>query len=216
MNERTVTIVAVSFLVVIVLAGGGAIYYFHGVLDERETTHTSRLADVNDAKDKQRAIPKLKEQIKKLEADIAEGDRRIPKLDDLQYDELAELIDALRKQSSTFVQDARYSPSRGGPGLAPSMNRATYDVSVRGGFFNLLRFVNLLEAQTRFVAVDDFSISGGSEETGRIPIREMRIRLYSFARKPMNLPGEQGAPLPTADKATTEPPKAVPSTPLPN
>src|SRR5262245_38018009 len=114
MNERTVTIVAVSFLVVIVLAGGGAIYYFHGVLDEREQTRKSRQQDVDDAKDKQRQIPKLREDIKKLEAAIADGEKRIPKLDDLQYDELAELIDTLRKQSSTFVNDAHYTPSRSG------------------------------------------------------------------------------------------------------
>ncbi len=217
MNERNVTIVSIVVLVLVLLGGGGAIYYLHDALSVKETERSGLKAEVEDMQKKKDAIPDLEKQIAKLDAEIKKGQSQIPRLDELQYDEFADLIDNLRKLSNVFLGDARYSPGKtGGTGaLPPSMNRATYDLNVKGGFFNLLRFINLLEAQKRHVGVQHFSIAeGAGDQKSAVPIREMRLTIFSFAQKPMNLPGMKP---PTAEAVKAPEPEAVrKSTDLPN
>ena len=70
-------------------------------------------------------------------------------------------------------------------------HRVTYDLTVEGTFYQLLRYVNLLENEGRFINVESFQVTPGSESSGSedsfggTPSRGMSLRLYSFTYKPL-------------------------------
>lgn len=234
-DERTVMIVSVVALVVILLAGGAAAWWLQGQLSDLEKQKKSLQGQVDDMRQKQRELKKLEARVEELNAEIKKGNDRIPVLDILQYDELADKIDELRRLSSTFIDNVKFTPggkagvSAGGPPVPPSMNKAIYEIEISGGFFNLLRFLNLLEAQKRFIAVQSFSITAGAEQGGSgktstlIPVRDLKIQIYSFTRKDPSmmmrpgLPPQPGQPTGTTPPGVKppEPEKPALSTPLP-
>jgi Tfp pilus assembly protein PilO len=214
MNERNVTIVSIVILSLTLLGGGLGIYYLRSNMATKTRERNNLKAEVDDAVKKQGELPKLKAQRNALNEKIKAGEERVPRLDELQYDELADLIDSLRKLASVTLSDARFSSPKTKVASA-SMHRATYDINLKGGFFNLLRFINLVEAQKRYIGVASFSIAdaGGDAMVGKgslIPIRSMRVQIFSFTRKP-----GKGAPTPTTEIKAPEPEKAPSSTPLP-
>ncbi len=214
MNERNVTIVSIVILSLTVLGGGVGIYYLRSNMAVKEKERKALQAEVDDAVKKQGELPRLKAQRNGLNDKIKAGEERVPRLDELQYDELADLIDSLRKLASVTLSDAKFSSPKGKGGSA-AMHRAVYDINLKGGFFNLLRFINLVEAQKRYIGVASFTISdaGGDAAVGKgslVPIRGMRVQIFSFTRKP----GKEAAPQPTSIKQP-EPEKAPSSTPLP-
>ena len=126
---------------------------------------------------------------------------KIPNLDRYEYDRLANLLDTLRRRSGVEVDSASYSVSRPQPvpgrparQVPAQMHRVTYDLSVERTFYQLLRYVNLLENEKRFINVESFQVtpSGGSsspdEPSVGAPSRGMTLRLYSFTYKPLKHP----------------------------
>ena len=62
-----------------------------------------------------------------------------------------------------------------------TMHKVQYDLDVTGSFFQLLRFVRMLEKETRFVSVESFNISpeAGDKDSAAL-VRKMDLTLYSF------------------------------------
>ena len=75
-----------------------------------------------------------------------------------------------------------------------------YDITVSGSFYQLLRYINLLEQQKRFIGVENFAVTkSGTTETGlskaAAPRRDLKITIYSYTyklpAKPFELPPEE-------------------------
>ncbi|MBI2931462.1 MAG: type 4a pilus biogenesis protein PilO [Planctomycetes bacterium] len=218
MSERNVIIVSIVVLAVAVLGGIGGFFYFNSALSKKKALLSQLEKEVAESEAKKKQLPGLREKMASLQKELKENEQRIPKLDELQYDDLANLIDDTRRLSSIFIWEARYQQAqsqRGGTGVSPRMHKALYEVQVKGPFFNLLRFINLLEAHNRFVAVQSFAISAGADQAGKpgvVPTRVMKLTLYSYSHK-----GTAGA----TTAVSVQPPKAESekppdSTPLPN
>lgn len=216
MNERNVTIVAVSVLVVVALLGGGVIWWLHSELADKTKTRDDLQKKVKEATDKKNQLESLEATSAALTQKITDLEKRIPVLDESEYDDLADLIDNLRRLSNVYISEAKYDPKgKGGPATPPSMYRASYDFRLTGGFFYLLRFMNLLEAERRFVAVQHFNIAKqAEEEAGPVPVRSMDLVVYTFTRKPIEAPTSPGQPAPPVQPVA--PTEASKSTPIPN
>ena len=208
MNEKQFTIIWVVALVIILLAGGGAIWYLQfDVLEEKRAALKVVKGKVADAKSKKEKIKGLKESIVALTKQANDLAAHIPNLDRAEYDVFAELLDDLRRKAGVNVPSAKWGvpmkptpiPGRQAFVQPATVHKVQYDITVNGSFYQLLRYVNLLEQQKRFIGVENLSISKGSEPGGKdkptTPRRDLKIQIYSYTyrmpKQPFELPAEE-------------------------
>lgn len=193
MNEKRFTIIWVVALVIILLSGGAAIWYlqFDVLVEKRRQLDVVR-GQVNDAKQKQAKIPGLEKSIADLTKQAEELATHIPNLDRAEYDVFAELIDELRRKASvtvprvTWAVPGRPAPIPGRPVVnqPATIHKVQYDITASGSFYQLLRYINLIEQQRRFIGVENFTIMKGGDTTkGVAPRRDLRITIYSYTYK---------------------------------
>jgi Tfp pilus assembly protein PilO len=196
MNEKQFTIIWVVALVIILLAGGGAIWYLQfDVLVEKREQLKSVKAKVADAKAKQAKIKTLKDSIAALTKQANELASHIPNLDRAEYDVFAELLDDLRRKAGVNVPRVGWTvpakptpiPGRTTVAQPATVHKVQYDVSVNGSFYQLLRYINLIEQQKRFIGVENFAVTkSGSDKDlskGASPRRDLKITIYSYTYK---------------------------------
>ena len=199
MNEKQFTIIWVVALVIIILAGSGAIWYLQfDVLVEKKKELDAVKSQVNEAKAKVAKIPGLQKSIAELNKRATELATHIPNLDRAEYDVFAELLDDLRRRANVVVPRASWvmpqkpAPIPGRPVVnqPPTIHKVQYDISVTGSFYQLIRYINLLEQQRRHIGVETFAISRGAGDVSKIkaaaPKRDLKITIYSYTYKPQN------------------------------
>jgi Tfp pilus assembly protein PilO len=195
LNEKQFTIIWVAALALIIIAGGAAIYFLQfDILEEKEVELRAVQDQVADATKKKNLIPELRKSIAALEKKESELITHIPNLTRAEYDVFAELLDELRRKAGVTVSRAGWTvPSRPTPipGRQATVQPATvhkvqYDISVTGTFYQLLRYINLLEQHRRFIGVESFTITKGPGGDGKgavLPRRELRVTIYSYTYK---------------------------------
>lgn len=201
-TEKRAMIITIACLVLIVIGIGASVYYFHfTVLAEKKAELAQAENAVREAQAKKDKIPGLLKQIEDLKKQEAELIKHIPNLTRAEYDDLANLLDGLRRRSGVFVDTARWAtPQRRQPvaGLPQrtvptTVHKVQYDLNVEGSFYQLLRYVNLLEQESRFINVESFSISKASDSDsgpkGAAPKRDMKVTIYSYTYKPLTTEG---------------------------
>jgi len=209
MNEKKVTIITIICLAIILLVGGGAIYYLKFVRLTEVTAELDRVkGEVAVAEDKRSKIPALEKSIEELKQKEQELIRQIPNLEKTEYDAFANLLDGLRRQSGVTVSRAGWTtPTKpvSIPGRAPkiqpaSIHKVQYGLNVTGSFYQILRYINLLEQQKRFIGIEDFTIGKGTSENlagarATAHQRDLKITIYSYAYKlqpkPLEIEGEK-------------------------
>jgi Tfp pilus assembly protein PilO len=198
MSEKQTTVITLVALVLILLAGGGGIYYLHFViLEEKKNENEGLKKVVADYETKKKKIRQLREQIAGLEKTEADKIQQIPNLTKQEYDEFANNLDKLRRQAGVQVSRAGWmTPAKPAPvpgrqtvNIPQSVHKVQYDLSVSGTFYQLLRYVNLLEQQRRFIGVQTFSIGrAGSDaaekgSTAKALKRDLKVTIYSYTYK---------------------------------
>jgi len=194
MNEKQFTIIWVVALVLILIAGGTSIYYLQfEVLEQKKAELAAVQGQVQDATKKKNAIPGLQRSIAELQKKEAELITHIPNLTRAEYDEFANLLDDLRRKAGVAVGRAGWTvpskpqPIPGRPPVVqpPTVHKVQYELGVTGNFYQLLRYINLLEQHKRFIGVEQFAINKGAGETkgSGQPRRELRITIYSYTYK---------------------------------
>jgi Tfp pilus assembly protein PilO len=215
MNEKQFTIIWVAALALIIIAGGTAIWFLQfDLLEQKEQELRAIRGRVADATKKKSLIPGLRTSIAELEKKEAELITHIPNLTRKEYDEFAELLDEMRRKSGVVVSRAAWTvPARAtaAPGAKvqpPTVHRVQYELSVSGTFYQLLRYINLLEQNRRFIGVESFAVTKGStseKATAAVPRRELRVIIYSYTYKLPPAPFIIEAPEPSASKSTDLP-----------
>lgn len=216
MNERQFTIIWVVALVIILIAGSGAIWYLQfDVLVQKKAQLDAVKGQVLDAKNKQAKIPQLRASIVELTKRATDLASHIPNLDRAEYDVFAELLDDLRRKAGVNVPRASWTvPSRPipVPGRPPvnqpnTVHKVQYDLSVHGSFYQLLRYVNLIEQQKRFIGVENFTITkgGGESVKGSAPRRDLKVTIYSYTYKQPPQPFVLESEEPRSGKSTDIP-----------
>ena len=135
-------------------------------------------------------------------------------MDRAEYDVFAELLDDLRRKAgvtiprTAWTTPSRPAPAPGKPGIPATVHKVQYDVSVTGSFYQLLRYVNLIEQQRRFIGVENFSIAKGTGEVAgskAAPRRDLKITIYSYTYKPTPVPFVIEAEVERSGKSTDIP-----------
>jgi len=196
MNEKQFTIIWIVALVLILIAGGTSIYFLQfDMLEEEKRKLVEVQGQVIDATKKKNAIEGIKKSIAELQKKEAELITHIPNMTRAEYDVFAEMLDEMRRKAGVTVARAgwavpgRPAPIPGRPAVVqpPTVHKVQYDLSVSGTFYQLLRYINILEQNKRFIGVENFSISkgsGGDSAKGpESPKRDLKIVIYSYTYK---------------------------------
>lgn len=195
MNEKQFTIIWIVALVLIIIAGGASIYYLQfEVLEQKNQELAVVQGQVMDATKKKLAIPGLRKSIEELEKKEAQLITRIPNMTRAEYDVFAELLDELRRKAGVSVSTARWAvpgrptpiPGRTAAVQPPTVHKVQYEMNVVGSFYQLLRYVNLLEQHRRFIGVESFTIGKGTSGEAKgvqVPKRDLRVVIYSYTYK---------------------------------
>ncbi len=200
MNEKKVLIITIVCLAFILLAGGTAIWYLQfNVLEEKKAELAQVSGELEAAKTKVQEIDTIKKEIKKLEEAEKEKIQKIPNLTRAEYDVFADMLDEFRRRSGVtvsrggWVQASKPSPVPGRPPPKPqpaTVHKVQYDLAVTGSFFQLLRYINLIEQETRFINVENFTIgksgdAGSAGTTGATALkRDLKLTLFSYTYRP--------------------------------
>jgi len=223
MSERQMTIVLLIVMGGILLAGAGLIYYLrYQEMASLEEELAAVQKELDEALAKKANIKKLEDEVKLKSEKIEVIRGQIPVFSPKEEnDAFQDLVDALRKKSRVNVLDVRYSAVRAGqPGadLPSTIFRARYEMKVTGGFFQLLSFMNLLEAERRFLVVDNIKLLAGSvaDKPGVAPVRELQMNLSTFMQRPSTVPTPQPVGKQPEKAPEPTPEERRPSTPIPD
>lgn len=195
MSEKKGLIICCAIMGVFVLGGGAGAYYLWDVWTLKAEELKQLQGQVAEAKKKKDAIPGLKKDIAALKVEEKVLLEIIPKLDRSEYDKFANLVDSIRKRSGVSIWRAAWVhppkpvavPNRQPRPQPASVHKVQYDLAVTGSFFQLLRFINLLETERRYMNVESFTIVPSQVPAGlkvlTAPQRELKLTLYSFTSR---------------------------------
>ena len=217
MNEKKPLIIASAALGLIILAGGGVLYYLHFVvLPKSQKALDAAQKAVADAQDKKGKIKGFVDQIEVLKKEEEKKKTRIPNLDSKEYDGLANLLDDIRKRAGVDISGGRYSqpkattagkgPKGAGAGAATAnVHKVQYDMTVKGAFHQLVRYLNLIEKERRFLNVDTFVVTRGSDSASRgkgvaQAMRDLKITVSSYTYRTAPTPAAPPSPAAAEDK----------------
>jgi hypothetical protein len=201
MNEKKPLIITIVVLVIILILGGVGVYFLeYDYLAQLKDQLAQEQMKVEEAEKKKARIPGLLAAIEDLKRQEREKIVRIPDLGRAEYDVFAVLLDGLRKQSGVNVSRGGWMTpqpqSRGGIRVPSTIHKVEYNISADGSFYQLLRYLNLLEQQKRFISIESLSFARGAEPVaapGRTPMqtrqqakREMKLTLASYTYRPSN------------------------------
>lgn len=176
MSEKTKLIVWSSVLGVLVLAIGGAGYYFLWMQRIQKTKSEIEDLDkqVKKMRDKVKQIPTLKKQKRDLKASMDEFKKALPSLEENTPEQFMEELHAIA--GDVGVNVTQYSPAGGG---GPGGGNAGYetiqmDITVQGEVFRLFRYIWTLENQDRLMRVNSFSLSPDEQQLTSTELQELR------------------------------------------
>lgn len=209
LSEKQMTILTISALVLVLLAGGGAIYYLQFVVIAEKKTEIAGVEQK--IAEEQTKVPQMdvfRNAIETAKKKIAAAKGVIPTIDEKEYDSFVDSIDELRRRAGVDVASGRLSlTNRSNPtggALPGNFYRVDYTLTVTGTFDLLLRFLNILETNDRFVHVQRFAVTPTPDSVSHCSL-PLTISSYLFTQ-----PG--APPKPPASK---EPSAAVETTPIP-
>lgn len=201
MNEKKGLIITLAVLGVILLAGGGAIYYLQFVvLKEKRDELDGLRQQVQAATNKKNQIPVLKATRDNLQVKLKDLQPKIPNLNRDEYDRFANILDEIRQHAGVTVSRGAWQTVTASTrsNTPATMHRVVYELNVSGGFYQLLRYINLLEQKKRYIQVTAITVQRGAGDARKSGFtRDLKIQLTSYTYRQ---PDEEILPKPTEEE----------------
>lgn len=177
--------------------------------------------ELNEAREReveaQMLVQELEARLSRLQAAEERSPELVATLDRLrsavpESPNLAQFIlDANGAALEAGVDFLSISPSPPAPNPAGGASEVAISLSIKGGYFQVLDFVNRLDVMSRVVVIDTFGLSPQGSEGGAAPELSVSLngRMFTLAQSGVVAPGAS-APAPDAPPAET--PTSSPST----
>lgn len=200
--EKKAKIIWGVVLSIVLLAGGGlAAWAELSWLAEKKERLKAEKAKTKGMQAKANKVPELRDKEKDLKAKSEVERLKIPDFTADEFDNFVDNIEKMRRRSNTYIGAAKVAKqqraARGAKALPKTIKKITYRLDMGGAFYSLVRFLNLVETQTRHIKIETCLLTS-SQAAERTPVdREMTVYLSTFA---YDLPSDQKA----ADKKQPE------------
>jgi Tfp pilus assembly protein PilO len=147
-------------------------------LESSISTKSAKLAEI---REKQGAIPALRQEQQRLAGELTEYETILP--NDRELNKIFDTLSEYEKTAGLEIQV--FNPVREKEDKRAvsetSYKRVSYDLDLVGDFFSAVRFISLLENHNRFVRIDSFSVKQKSEDD---PVNEISLKLSTFVYDP--------------------------------
>ena len=180
LTERRMTILVFAVIIVTILGGAAAIYYFQfNVLAEEQKKGKNLDAQLIDAQNKRDKLQELVRRLEELRQKTAQAKAMVPTLDINEYDNFINTLDKIGRTTGVSIPSVKYVAKSGGiatptPGqkkLPPTVEESNFDLKVYGEFYNVLKFIDLLEKNERFIIVNSYSIAPIKSDAAKLTDR---------------------------------------------
>lgn len=160
-KQRMMIAAAVGVLLVGVL-----LYLTYSARKQKELAEqniATYMKKTRDARDKIKQIPALRQEEFQLDNDVKEYVRILPK--EAEINKLYEIVNDLKDEAGVKLE--RYTIGREAKGrkkMSASFQTHTRDLKLKGKFFSVAKFINLIERYKRFMRVESFDLKPGGDE----------------------------------------------------
>ncbi len=175
MSEQAKLIIWSSVLAGLVLAIGGAQYYFlwHSRIFVVQNEIKQLEKKIDEMKEKKSKIQGLKEKKKELRQNERKYRRQLPSLEENTPSEFMEELHAISRkvnvEVSEYSPEGQQSPARRGGGSG--YRSITMNIQATGKPYRLFRYIWAIEHQERLMRVKDFSLETSQKE---VPVSQVR------------------------------------------
>ncbi len=169
----------ISVLVVVVTLGGIVAWLVVGMKTSRrlDVSVKQKAQQLTDLQEKVAAIPTLRQEQQRLAGELEECETILP--NDREQNKIFDTLSEYEREAKVEIQS--FSPVRerkSRPGAAQtSYRKVSYDLDLGGEYFNLVKFLNLLENHHRFMQVDSFKIKQKDENS---PVNDVSLNISTF------------------------------------
>ena len=178
--------VGVAGVVAVVLAVLG-IFVFRKNLSQARAELVGIEEKLKTANEKALKKQELDEEIKKREEENEAFQKKLPTKNEVAYEVFVDTLTNLSNEVNVVLKSASVTQGAGrGGAAAPSatdFEPISYDLQLTGNFFDLVKFISLLEEYPRFIKVNSFTFRPGSMAnaltTGEI-IHELAIKITTY------------------------------------
>ncbi len=185
MNEIKKTIIsAVAVFLALVLTFTWA-YTGWRKAKKLDTAVTPKRPQLTGLNEKIGSIPQLRQEKGKLQDELTEYETILPNGRELEN--LLDMLTEFTKDSGVTILEFKPERERQDkPGeSSSSYKQVSYDLKVDGDFYQVTKFINLLENYKRFVRIDSFEM--GKRDLDE-PIGETALRISTFVYDPKSEP----------------------------
>lgn len=168
-SEKQLLLVTLAVFLVVVLPLAVWGYFLHFKSLANLNTELSQVGQgIVQAKAKQDQMYQLQEKKKTLEKELKIARKILPTVEEVSYEKFLELLGRLKKEAKVELFKAKLlkqKKGRAGPGQAPqgAFDKVSYELDLEGCFYDLVKFVYLLETYKRFIRIDSFEFKPASE-----------------------------------------------------
>jgi Tfp pilus assembly protein PilO len=198
-GEKGKFILLAVITALVLILGGGAIYYFQFKVLHSKTNELEKIAsDIKESEAKKTELNSLIKSVEEKKNELQALSQRIPPLDQGEYDRFSDDIRLLTQQSgifitsTSFVQPKAPMGASAGKALPAGISKAEYELTCYGDFFSLINFLNLVENNKRFTSVSFFKITPEkTSEKGQSSINQMKLTVatYNVTEQPLSIAG---------------------------
>lgn len=180
MNEMKKTVISAVAVLVVVLAASGWTYMGWRKCRQAETALEQKKTQVAQLREKIARIPELRQEKTKLQEELAEYETILP--NDRDLNNIFDTLSSFTKDSGVTILEFKPERERQDrPGESSSYKQVSYDLKLEGDFFQVIKFINLLENHKRFVRID--SLEMGKRDLDE-PLGETSIQISTFVYDP--------------------------------
>ena len=194
-TEKQLTIISAATGAVVFLAICGVIFWAVSTAGNLEADVKKLEATKTDLQQKERDLPRLEKEIASLQVEVAYSVRKLP-----NEQEIADLIKNLGKivklteQEGSTLRIRKFEPEQevrlpAQPGAVQQVDQRftphPYIVEADGTFYQLGKFINLLESHIRFIKVESYEMACPKEEKlWDRPEKEIKMKIITYTYNP--------------------------------
>jgi Tfp pilus assembly protein PilO len=161
LGEKQLLIVTVSVSILIALGLGALnIFVFNKNLGKVKQAISEKDSEIDQAKEKKKQMDQLRRDVEQLERDKKIFEEKLPTMSEVIYENFIDTLNIITKDAGILLKNAKLAPKdkKAGTG-STSFQVISYDLQTEGDFFDLIRFISILEEYPRFIKVNYFTLS---------------------------------------------------------
>ena len=189
-DERSALLITVVVVILVAIGIGVGLFFTYRELGNVREANADLYKRIRDAEKKKSMIPALEEEISVMLGDLVLYEEILP--DEKEIENIMDLLNDFKKEAE--IEIISLTPQRAravAQAVQQNYERHAYSIKLRGTYFRIMRFINLLETHNRFIRIDKFDIK---QKDMDLLINDITLDISTFSFKAPAGPVVAGGP----------------------